>query len=173
VIALEYTIPLPPGFDTRRIRQRVRDKAPFFDAHPGLLWKAFLLQEPDPAYAAFYLWESAEAATSFLDGPLFAGVVESFGRLEVRLWLVRDAVAPPPSVRWARREERALVLAPDRPAHVVGLDPTAWRVVHFAFEAARPADDGWEVLHLSRAVSFYHTAKSLTSHGAMGISAAS
>jgi len=173
VIALEYTIPLPRGFDTRRIRQRVREKAPFFDAHPGLLWKAFLLREPDPAYGTFYLWETAEAAAAFLEGPLFAGVVESFGRPEVRLWLVRDAVTPPPGVRWARREERALVLAPDRPAHVVGLDPTAWRVVHFSFEAARPADDGWEVLHLSRAVSFYHTAESLTFRGTMGISAAS
>jgi hypothetical protein len=173
VIALEYTIPLPAGFDTRRIRQRVRQKAPLFDAYPGLLWKAFLLREPDPAYGAFYLWESAEAAASFLDGPLFAGVVESFGRPEVRLWLVREAVAPPPSVRWARREERALVLAPNRAAHVVGVDPTGWRVVHFGFEAARSARDGWEVLHLSRTVSFYHTAKSLTSPATVGISAAS
>ena len=173
MIALDYTIPLPRGFDTRRIRQRVREKAPLFDAHPGLLWKAFLLREPDTAYGAFYLWESAEAAASFLEGPLFAGVVESFGRPEVRLWLVRDAVAPPPSVRWARREERALVLAPDRPAHVVGLDPKTWRVVNFSFEAARPADGGWEVLHLAGTVPSYHTAKSLTSRAAMGISAAS
>ena len=81
-------------------------------------------------------------------------------------------MAPPPGARWARREERALLLAPDRPAHVVGLDPTAWRVARLTFEAARPADDGWEVLHLSHAVSFYHTAESLTSHDAMGISAA-
>lgn len=164
MIALDYAIPLPRGYDTRRLRARAAETAPLFDRHPGLVWKAFLLREAEPAYAAFSLWQSAAAAADFLDGPLFGGTVESFGRPQARLWLVRDAVQPPPAPRWAVREERALALWPDRAAHLVGLDPAGWRVVDFTMHERRPAAAGaWEILHLSLAVSSYHPEKSLTS----------
>jgi hypothetical protein len=83
--SLHYPIPLPDDYDMAAIARRVREKAHLFEALPGLRLKAFLARSradgvAGNAYAPFYVWDDDAAAQSFLRGPLFAGVVESFGR---------------------------------------------------------------------------------------------
>jgi hypothetical protein len=85
---LHYPIDLPRDHDMAAIVQRVSDKAPAFERLPGLVLKAFLAGfatqgAPRNAYAPLYVWDDAAAMRDFLAGPLFAGVVESFGRPRV------------------------------------------------------------------------------------------
>lgn len=80
-----YPIGLAPDFDMARIDERVRSRGHAFDRLDGLLMKAFLVQSiangaARNCYAPFYLWSDDSAITRFLTGPLFGGVVESFGR---------------------------------------------------------------------------------------------
>jgi len=83
--SLHYPIALPGDFDMRAIARRVEEKAHLFEAVPGLRFKAFLASSRAQgaarnAYAPFYVWDDDAAAQAFLQGPLFAGVIESFGR---------------------------------------------------------------------------------------------
>jgi len=86
--SLHYPITLPDGHDMPSVVQRVHDKAPAFQRLPGLVLKAFLAGfrahgAPANLYAPFYVWDDAAAMHDFLAGPLFAGVVASFGRPRV------------------------------------------------------------------------------------------
>lgn len=83
--SIRYPIALAPDFDMARIAERVRSRGHAFERLDGLLLKAFLVQSvADGAarnvYAPFYVWHDDEAITRFLAGPLFGGVIESFGR---------------------------------------------------------------------------------------------
>jgi hypothetical protein len=83
-----YPIALAPDFDMARIDDRVRSRGHVFDRLDGLLMKAFLVQSiangaARNCYAPFYVWRDDSAITNFLTGPLFGGVIESFGRPSV------------------------------------------------------------------------------------------
>ncbi len=113
MLALQYAIPLDDATDMALIRRRVRERAPAFDALPGLVQKAWLcndrrspLGRPAPnepslnEYGTFYLWRDEREARDFLLGDLFRAVVESFGRPAVRLFPVlefgkKDTRSPP------------------------------------------------------------------------------
>src|SRR5262249_55013685 len=83
--SLHYPIALSDSFDMQAIEQRVRERAPAFLQLGGLALKAFLttsIRDGAAAnrYAPFYIWERADAMYDFLAGPLFQGVIASFGR---------------------------------------------------------------------------------------------
>jgi len=83
--SLHYPIALPDDHDMAAIARRVNEKAHLFESLPGLGFKAFLASErargaARNAYAPFYVWDDDRAAQSFLRGPLFAGVIDGFGR---------------------------------------------------------------------------------------------
>jgi len=83
--SLHYPIALPDDFDMAAIAARVGEKAHLFESLPGLAFKAFLASSraqgaASNAYAPFYVWDDDQAALSFLQGPLFAGVIDGFGR---------------------------------------------------------------------------------------------
>jgi hypothetical protein len=92
--AMQYEITLPADYDMDIIRSRATGKGPLLDGFRGLGLKAYLMRErgvdgsPFNQYAPFYLWNSPEGMNSFLWGPGFQGLVDDFGRPQVRHWTV-------------------------------------------------------------------------------------
>jgi hypothetical protein len=71
-----------------QIEERVRLRGQAFEQLDGLALKAFLVRSASNGakgncYAPFYVWNDDLAIARFLTGPLFAGVIESFGRPSV------------------------------------------------------------------------------------------
>jgi hypothetical protein len=103
MIAMQYGFTLPADYDMAIIDRRIADKGKFTDGFPGLVFKAYLItRKTDPLgpgenrYAPFYLWESASAMNTFLCGPGFAAVTQSFGWPMVNTW----------SAWWSRISDR-------------------------------------------------------------------
>lgn len=83
--SLHYEIALPDAYDMGQIRERVQQRGHLFEDVQGLAFKAFLIQSRAEGarrnvYAPLYFWNSHEALSAFTVGPLFAGLIESFGR---------------------------------------------------------------------------------------------
>lgn len=108
--AMQYEITLPAHYDMGIIRERVATRGHLLDAFPGLGLKAYLIRErgetsPVNQYAPLYLWSAPEGMNSFLWGPGFQGIVDDFGRPEVRHWTglhyaegaASEALPAPPS----------------------------------------------------------------------------
>lgn len=179
MLACQYVFDLPTRFDMTSIRRRVAERGPAFDVWPGLVMKAFMIDEASRgggnAYATFYVWRTAEALRSFLDSSAFAAVVETFGRPTVRTWLVDRADLPPGGrvPRTAVQQRHALPAGrPPRDSlailgdlaagwrtvgRAVAFDPADWQATSLLLLDDDPiaiaGDLGcervWEVLHLS------------------------
>lgn len=173
MILARYRHPLPADYDMRRIRDRVAARGPLWDGAPGLVFKAFTIEDrangaAANAYSSLYLWRDPAAAADFLAGPAFAAVIETFGRPRTDVWLpfaifsgpatggrslAIDERGLPPEADLAaeRRAEMeqgaALAAEADVFAVVSGLDPTGWRLVRFVLRAA--PGDGAEIAHLA------------------------
>jgi hypothetical protein len=83
-----YPIELAPAYDMTQIEERARLRGHAFERLDGLALKAFLVRSVSKGvtgnyYAPFYVWNDDSAIARFLTGPLFAGVIESFGRPSV------------------------------------------------------------------------------------------
>jgi hypothetical protein len=83
-----YPIELARTYDMMQIEERVRLRGQAFERLDGLALKAFLVRSVSNGaagncYAPFYVWNDDLAIARFLTGPLFAGVIESFGRPSV------------------------------------------------------------------------------------------
>jgi len=94
MLAMHYRIPLDGAEAVAAVKRRALERGPWFDGIAGLAHKYFLVDPVQPTYATFYLWREPEAARAFLDGPLFAALIEAFGRPEVRLLLPTAAQLP-------------------------------------------------------------------------------
>lgn len=94
MLAMHYRISLSGTEKVAAVQRRARERGPLFDGVAGLAHKFFLVDPAQPTYATLYLWHETAAALAFLDGPLFAALVEAFGRPEVRL-LIATAVDLP------------------------------------------------------------------------------
>jgi hypothetical protein len=157
-----------------RIRDRVAARGPAWDDAPGLVFKAFTVEErargnAANAYSSLYLWRDPVAAADFFAGPAFAAVVATFGRPRAEVWLpvtvspgpaararslaVAERSLPPEADLVAERRAEAeqgaaLATAPDVLAVVSGLDPAGWRLVRFVLRAGLPVA-GAEIAHLA------------------------
>jgi len=179
MIAMQYTIQLANDFGIEKVRERVAARYPLFDKFPGLAHKSYLFSHAHGLYAPFYIWHSHDAARDFLLGPLFAGVIHTFGRPRVRTWnmIAYDVSDPSVEATFAVREvdsisaeENLAVLAevereehaklsgtPGLHSHAVALDADRWELVRYSLWrnescAAKPRGDSvqpYEVLHLS------------------------
>lgn len=94
MLAMHYQIPLPNSAAVAAVRVRAAERGPLFDGMAGLAHKLFLVDPLDPCYATFYLWQEADAALAFLEGPFFAGLAQTFGRPQVLLLLTRSVDLP-------------------------------------------------------------------------------
>jgi len=168
MIAMQYEITLPAGYDMQIIRDRVAATGHLLDAYPGLGVKAFLMRERgvDGAtanqYAPFYLWADAAGAASFLwSGAGFTAILRDFGRPVVQTWIGGTArQAPdwqtPPA--YAVRRRTALtadadIVAAARSADTLlaevvgtggallgayGIDPRTWEMITLTLHDRRP-----------------------------------
>lgn len=91
MLAMQYSIPLPPNLGPDYVKERVSQRRVLFDGHKGLLHKSFVYCPKEHIYAPFYLWKDLGEAQHFLLDDLYQGVIESFGRHRVRSWLVVSA----------------------------------------------------------------------------------
>lgn len=179
MLAMQYSIPLPVGYDETRVRERVRGRSALFDALPGLMHKSFLYNDADKLYAPFYVWKDVGEAQKFLLNGLFKGVIETFQRHRVRSWLVlsmayanrsltpayalREIDIIPPEAHLdhylarEKDEQQALLANPDLYMHLIALDADRWEIVHFSLwrdkaSAQKSASDcfsEYDVLHVS------------------------
>lgn len=176
MLVARYRHRLPADYPMDRIRARVAERAPAWDAIPGLIFKAVTVEErargaAANAYSSFYLWRDAGAAADFLSGPGFQAVIDGFGRPQVETWLpftvTLGAAATTlalseetrqigPDEDLARLRETEQVRGRDIAGHpgvlatLVGLDPATWRLTRFTLEADRvDAGSGTEVAHLA------------------------
>lgn len=179
MLAMQYSIRLPEGFDASVIRKRVEDRAKLFDHLPGLAHKSFLFNDYDQLYAPFYLWETQHAARSFLLDDLFRGVIDTFSRPRVRTWSVletayadtrvlpacaiieSDSISPDEKLdALLAREQKArqvLLKQPGLYFCALALDADRWEIVRYSLWqdaelAIRPGADvtqTFQVLHIS------------------------
>ncbi|WP_405926646.1 DUF4865 family protein [Streptomyces sp. NBC_00035] len=159
--AMQYELTLPADYDMDIIRARATGKGPLLDDFPGLGLKAYLMRErgvdgsPVNQYGPFYLWNTPEGMNSFLWGPGFQGLVDDFGRPEVRHWTclsyeegaaagsparvaVRGRQSVPEGVRLsevmaeAEREAERLASLDGAVCAAAVVDPRHWELVHFS-----------------------------------------
>jgi hypothetical protein len=177
MLAMQYSIELPMGYDPQLIKARVQNRSKLFEGLAGLVHKSYLFSDADKIYAPFYLWSDAGKAREFLFDDLFKGVIESFRRPRVRTWIVLDSVygnksfeptfairetdriAPEDSLEERFRQERAeqqeLAKNEHLHFHAVALDAERWELVRYsmwrnAVTSVMPAADciqTYEVLH--------------------------
>lgn len=180
MLAMQYSIELPVGYDTNLIRARVEARSKLFLGLPGLTHKSYLFSDADKIYAPFYIWSDGAAARKFLFDDLFRGVTKTFRRPRVRSWMVLDSVygAQDLTPTFAIRETDRIAPEDDLEAlfhqekdqqnqlakdenlhfHAVALDAERWELVRYSLwrnqqTAGMPAADciqTYEVLH-------YHT----------------
>ena len=167
MFSMQYLVSLPAAFDLHAIKARVQEKAPDYDAFPGLALKVWMTQSSERhgcnLYGSFYLWSDASGAAEFLTGAGYQGIIDSFGRRPVASWIalrtritgpldramsaVQSFVDVPESGSVAMSLDTALErhadLAPSFTA--VCLDPTLWRLVAFSL-LAKDASDVTETL---------------------------
>ncbi len=181
MLAMQYSIELPIGYDTDLIRKRVTERSKLFDGFPGLVHKAYLFNEQDKLYAPFYIWSDGVQARKFLFDQLFRGVIESFHRPRVRSWMVLDSIyntlsfmpafarreidmiAPEDNLEALFQQEKnnqvALAANKSLHFHTIALDADRWELVRYslwrdAASATPPTSDcvqTYDVLHFQDA----------------------
>lgn len=179
MLAMQYSIQLPPNYGPDQVRARVGQRRGLFDSHSGLVHKSFLFNEADHLYAPFYIWKDISQARDFLLDDLFHGVIEAFARQRVRSWFVLSMRFGDRSIRpqFAQRETDPIapearldqLVAQERRAqaeleamrglylHVLALDADRWELMRFslwgqAADCPKPHSDchqQYEVLHVS------------------------
>ncbi|MFD9325406.1 DUF4865 family protein [Streptomyces sp. NPDC060065] len=179
--AMQYELTLPADYDMDVIRTRATGKGPLLDDFPGLGLKAYLMRErgvdgsPVNQYGPFYLWNTPEGMNSFLWGPGFQGLVDDFGRPEVRHWTClsyEEGVAAGSPARVAVRGRRSVpegvrlsevmaeaVREAERLASLDGavcaaavVDPRHWELVHFSLwdhDAPKTPGEVFQVLYVN------------------------
>lgn len=154
MLAMQYSIHLPPGYDMQRVRDRVQDRSKLFQGLKGMKHKSYLLSEEDHLYAPFYIWSDVAQAREFLFDDLFSGVVKAFRRPRVRTWMVLDAVygawqgqpsfamreadiiPPEENLETLFREEKEkqadLASHPHLHFHALALDAERWELLRYS-----------------------------------------
>jgi hypothetical protein len=179
MLAMQYSIQLPRGYDPALIRQRVEKRRTLFDNLPGMLHKAFLYSDFDKLYAPFYVWENLPEAKNFLLDELFQGVIETFKRPRVRSWVIMDQQQglfqdkPSFAIREVdlipaeedlehvmlreRKLQKELLEDPSLYYHLTAIDPDRWEIIRYhlwkdqksAVHAAADCVQTYDVLHVS------------------------
>lgn len=177
MFAMQYSHRLPADYDLQIIRQRAAERGPLWDTTPGLLFKAFVLQQAGRhgatgnVYGSVCLWADPAAAVQFIASERFDSVIRSFGRPPIETWLPVQALrGPARQALTLYRDEQNVAVDPADPAgdlernHAIAAQPDTvavwtvldlhgWRRVRFTLSAAEPdtraAQQVYHVLHLA------------------------
>ncbi|MCW7941599.1 hypothetical protein AAW14_05995 [Streptomyces hygroscopicus] len=179
--AMQYELTLPADYDMGIVRDRVSRVGHLLDDWDGLGIKTYLMRErgvhrsPVNQYGPFYLWNTVEGMNSFLWGGAFQGLVDDFGRPEVRQWTglayeeggsaaspavvaVRRTKEVPPGTPLsavmddAVRETGRLASQDGAVLAAAAVDTRRWEFVHFSLwdhDMPKTPGDMFQVLHLS------------------------
>lgn len=166
MIIMQYRFELADDYDMALIEQRIADKGPLFDQHPGLLFKSWLYSRRDQPlqpgtrnrYAPLYVWENSEAMNTFLTGPLFAGAVNSFGRPAIRYWLAlrTPEMSLLSSAKYLSVMTRHIVPDCDlsqlpTSGQLAGWDVSRWELLNVIFgDTPEPQADNFQIGYISR-----------------------
>ncbi len=165
MIIMQYCFELADDYDMALIEQRIADKGRLFDHHPGLLFKSWLFSRHDQPlqpqtrnrYAPLYVWENSEAMNAFLTGPLFAGVVSSFGRPDIRCWLAlrTPEISVPMRAKYLALTTHILSSETDLTrlpvcGQLAGWDVSRWQLLDASFvDTPQPQADNYQIGYLS------------------------
>ncbi|MET8244257.1 DUF4865 family protein [Streptomyces sp. NPDC005202] len=177
--AMQYELTLPTDYDMDIIRGRVARVGQLLDDWAGLGFKTYLMRErgvhgsPVNQYGPFYLWNTVEGMNSFLWGGAFQGLVDDFGRPEVRQWTglayeegvaadspaavrrrqtVPDGVELSEVAEDAVRETARLAAQDGAVLAAAAVDTRRWELVHFSlWDHDTPKSEGevFQVLLMS------------------------
>lgn len=169
MLAMQYTIQLPVGYDTALVRTRVEGRSKLFHGLAGMKHKSYLLSEEDHIYAPFYIWSDVAQARQFLFDDLFNGVVQAFRRPRVRTWMVleaaygkntsqpsfamreADVIPPEENLEALFKKEKDIqaelaATHPDLHFHAIALDAERWELLRYSLwgdqsNAGKPSSD--------------------------------
>jgi hypothetical protein len=80
---------LPEGTDWDAVREAAPERAEeIYKEMPGLVTKAFVLNEEASEYGGLYLWQSEAHLQAFLASDTFRDVVGKFGQPRIRTYEV-------------------------------------------------------------------------------------
>lgn len=85
MLAMQYKISFPNSYDMAAIRQRVAANGSKTDKFPGLLFKAYLIDEYTGSsdscneYSPLYVWEDTNGMNQFLFDGFYNNILSSFG----------------------------------------------------------------------------------------------
>jgi hypothetical protein len=160
-LLLQYETPLPEDFDTKAVRERIREIAPACDRMFGLLVKFYALntrpEAPMNEYVSTYLWQNPLALREFLAGERFANYADTFARPSARTWLLHDIAGEFDELAHTRFLLKQTVAIPrktgvgrsletwaKRPllhstiARILGFDSATWEIIELTALAERP-----------------------------------
>ncbi len=92
--ALEYVWNLGDRFDAAALRKRVEERRAVYESLPGLLSKAFLLDEASRRFGGFYVWRDTQDADHFLRSDIFAASRAAMGEPEIRRYEIPAYIGP-------------------------------------------------------------------------------
>jgi hypothetical protein len=161
-VLMQYQTPLPDGFDTASIRQRIKAISGPFDELPGLIFKLYGLNpaadfNQTKEYSSIYLWESLAPMGKLLTSDLFANYSEAFQRPPVRMYIAQSVTGAIRELKTASHAVRRniplprqghpgdLIRAwvqrlrlPEALVQVTGFDPASWELADLTVWLTEP-----------------------------------
>ncbi len=87
MIAASILFTLPKETNWAELRQKAAYRAESFYQHmPGLLTKAFVLNEQTGEYGGLYVWETREALDTFINSDTFKSSRSNFGEPVIKIF---------------------------------------------------------------------------------------
>lgn len=87
MIAASILFTLPKSTNWAELRQKAAYRAAsFYQNMPGLLTKAFVLNEKTGEYGGLYVWQSREALDTFINSDTFKSSQVTFGEPVIKIF---------------------------------------------------------------------------------------
>jgi hypothetical protein len=171
MIAMQYKVAFPNGYDMNIIKKRVEMNGDKTDGFPDLLFKAYLIADSmsKKEYAPLYIWKSNGGMNSFIFDGYYDNILKSFGWQHINIAVPHtiDLSSDFHKSKYVLEIENDIkrVTSMESPAlsnidadylgAVSVYNPDKWKYVEFYFYDKFPdyltGDDSvYEVLHISR-----------------------
>lgn len=178
MVGMQYRINLPSDYNMGIIKKRVLENGSKTDGFPGLLFKAYLIQEKnvdgfENIYSPLYIWKDTEGMNKFLFEGYYDNIIKSFGWQNINIgilllidikddftdskYVVEEKNVVMPKLSLLGFQESALELNgsdKEYTARVCIYNPDKWEYSQFYFYKERPEiiceNNIYQILHISR-----------------------